>query len=342
MRLDQFDYVLPPELIAQSPADPRDAARLMVVYRDRAHLEHRTFRDLPVYLRPGDVLVLNDTRVLPARLRARKATGGMVEVLLVRPLHSQVWEALIRPSRRVRDGARLTFARGLIGTVGEARPDGVRVITFASDQSVLDLIREIGELPLPPYIHEPLRSADAYQTVYATVEGAIAAPTAGLHFTPTLLDRIRALGVRVVTLTMHIGPGTFRPVSNDDVAGHRMDAEWYQVSPEAAAAINAVRARSLTGGRVVVVGTSAVRALETVANDDGTVRPGQGWTDLFIYPGFRFRATDILVTNFHLPRTTLLLLVSAFAGRELILHAYDEAIRRRYRFYSFGDAMTIL
>lgn len=344
MRLVQFDYALPPELIAQFPVEPRDAARLMVIHREQEHLEHRLFRDLPGYLRPGDVLVLNDTRVLRARLRAVKETGGTVEVLLVRSRDAQTWETLMRPARRVRQGTTLTFGRGLTGRVVAVQPDGVRVVTFASDQPLLELVRELGEVPLPPYIHAPLQRADDYQTVYATVEGAVAAPTAGLHFTPELLERIRALGVQIATLTMHIGLGTFRQVTSDEIEHHRMDAEWYQVPPDAAATINTVRAQHGRpgAGRVVVVGTSAVRTLETVANDGGTVRPGQGWSELFIYPGFRFKTTDVLVTNFHLPRTTLLLLVAAFAGRDRILQAYEEAIRQRYRFYSFGDAMVIL
>ncbi len=344
MRLVQFDYALPPELIAQFPVEPRDAARLMVIHREQEHLEHRLFRDLPGYLRPGDVLVLNDTRVLRARLRAVKETGGTVEVLLVRSRDAQTWETLMRPARRVRQGTTLTFGRGLTGRVVAVQRDGVRVVTFASDQPLLELVRELGEVPLPPYIHAPLQRADDYQTVYATVEGAVAAPTAGLHFTPELLERIRALGVQIATLTMHIGLGTFRQVTSDEIEHHRMDAEWYQVPPDAAATINTVRAQHGRpgAGRVVVVGTSAVRTLETVANDGGTVRPGQGWSELFIYPGFRFKTTDVLVTNFHLPRTTLLLLVAAFAGRDRILQAYEEAIRQRYRFYSFGDAMVIL
>ncbi len=345
MRLGQFDYSLPPELIAQRPAEPRDAARLMVLHRDQGHLEHRLFRDFPEYLRRGDVLVLNDTRVLPARLRAQKATGGAVEVLLVRPLDERTWETLTRPARRLRQGARLTFGRGLTGEVLEVRPGGVRVIAFSAERPLLDLVREIGEVPLPPYIHEPLRNPDDYQTVYAAVDGAVAAPTAGLHLTPELLNRISSVGLQIVTLTMHIGLGTFRRVTTEEIERHRMDTEWYQVSEEAAAAINAVRTRRVAPterGRVVVVGTSAVRTLETVANEDGTVRTGQGWSELFIYPGYQFKVTDLLVTNFHLPRTTLLMLVSAFAGRELILQAYDEAIRRRYRFYSFGDAMLVL
>ncbi len=346
MHLADFDYTLPPELIAQHPVSPRDAARLMVVHRPGGPIEHKSFRDLPRYLRPGDGLVLNNTRVIRARLAARKSTGGAVEVLLLRSVaagerHSgaQTWEVLIRPARRVRRATHLVFAGDLRGEIIETRAGGVRLLAFEGARPVLDVLREIGETPLPPYVHEPLRDPEEYQTVYAAVEGAVAAPTAGLHFTPGLLDRLRGLEVEVVILTMHIGLGTFRPVLLEDPTRHRMEAEWYEVTPQAAAALSAVRRR---GGRVVPVGTSAVRTLETLARDDGGVDPGAGWSRLFIYPGFRFRCTDALVTNFHLPKTTLLMLVSALAGRELIMRAYQEAIQERYRFYSFGDAMLIL
>lgn len=339
MRLSDFDYALPPELIAQHPVEPRDAARLLVVDRATGHLEHRTFRDLPEYLRPDDVLVINDTRVIPARLRARKSTGGAVEVLLLRPAGDpDVWEVLLRPGRRARTRTRLTFPSNLTGEVVGSARDGVWLVRFAGDRPVLEVAREIGEMPVPPYVHEALRRPEDYQTVYASVDGAVAAPTAGLHFTPALLDRIRSVGVRVVTLTMHIGLGTFRPVAVNDVTQHRMDAEWYEIHEDAAAALTTARGRR----RVVVVGTSAVRTLETVAAPDGTVRAGRGWSELFIYPGYRFKATGALVTNFHLPKTTLLMLVCAFAGRDLILWAYREAIEERYRFYSFGDATIIL
>ncbi len=339
MRLEQFDYRLPAELIAQAPAEPRDTARLMVVSRGDAPFEHRIFRDLPTYLCPRDALVLNDTRVIHARLRAKKPTGGSVEVLLVRQRQAQTWEALVRPGRGLRPGSALRFAGGLSGTIQEMHPDGLRVITFTAPGAVRSLLDQIGEVPLPPYIHRPLRRPEDYQTVYATAEGAIAAPTAGLHFTTELLSLIRAQGVSVVTLTMHIGLGTFKPVTTEVVEHHRMGSEWYSVSASAANAINVVRKG---GGRIVAVGTSTVRTLETVANGDGTVHSGEGESDLFIYPGYRFKTTDMLVTNFHLPKTTLMLLVCAFTGRDRILSAYAEATRLRYRFYSFGDAMLIL
>jgi len=347
LKLSDFDYTLPQDLIAQHSIEPRDAAKLLVVDRSTGRLDHRVFRDLPEYLRPADVLVVNNTRVIPARLRARKPTGGAVEVLLLRPAREQesatarprdgqIWEVLLRPGRRVRIGTRLHLSPRLSGEVIAAQDDGIHLVAFAGDRPVLEVAREIGEMPVPPYVHEPLRRPDDYQTVYASVEGAVAAPTAGLHFTPALLTRIEGEGVRIATLTLHIGLGTFRPVVVADVRRHRMDAEWYEVGQDAATTLTQRR------GRIVVVGTSAVRTLETVTADDGIVRPGRGWSELFIYPGYRFKATDALITNFHLPKTTLLMLVCAFAGRELILQAYREAIAEKYRFYSFGDAMLIL
>lgn len=348
MKLSDFDYTFPRALIAQHPVEPRDAARLMVVDRERGAIEHRLFRDLPECLRPTDVLVLNNTRVIPARLRGQKVSGGSVEVLLLRqispgtpeasPSLGETWETLVRPARRIRRGAWLKFPGGLMGEVVGARDGGGCVISFATDRPLLEVAREIGEMPLPPYVHEPLRRPDDYNTVYAAADGAVAAPTAGLHFTPELLARIREAGVKIGTLTLHIGLGTFRSVTVEPIEAHRMEAEWYEVSAEAVAAIGAVR----RPGRVVVVGTSAVRTLETVAAAGGAVRAGQGWSELFIYPGYQFRVVDVLVTNFHLPRTTLLILVCAFAGRDLIMRAYEEAVRERYRFYSFGDAMLIL
>ncbi|MDR7481743.1 MAG: tRNA preQ1(34) S-adenosylmethionine ribosyltransferase-isomerase QueA [Armatimonadota bacterium] len=334
MRLDEFDYILPPELIAQQPASPRDAARLLVVHRAAGTFEHRVFHEIGDYLRAGDVLVVNDTRVLPARLRGRRPTGGAVELLLLRPA-GDAWEALVRPGRRLPPGTVVEVA-GHPVTVGERLPDGRRLVRAARGEDLVALMDRCGELPLPPYIRRSVTDPAHYQTVYARADGAVAAPTAGLHFTPALLARLQAQGIAVVALTLHIGLATFQRVDAAEIEGHRMEGEAYVLTADAAAAINARR------GRLVAVGTSTVRALESVAGDDGRVRPGAGWTELFIYPGFRFRATDVLVTNFHLPRTTLLVLVSAFAGRELILRAYAEAIRARYRFYSFGDAMLIL
>lgn len=340
MKLSDFDYSLPRHLIAQAPARPRDSARLLVLFRESGRVEHRVFRDLPEYLRDEDIVVLNDTRVLPARLRARRATGGDVEVLLLRPVSGTAWRTLVRPGRRIREGERLVFAPGILeGTAGPPTPSGVRTLTLEYAGDLREILDRVGEMPVPPYIERPLDDASDYQTVYAEKAGAVAAPTAGLHFTPPLLEAIRRRGVGLAFLTLHVGLGTFRPVEAENVADHQMDSEFYEIGAEAAAAINRARAK---GGRRVLVGTTCVRTLESVVGEDGRVAAGTGWTDLFITPGFRFLATDALVTNFHLPRTTLLMLVSAFAGRERILAAYEEAIRRGYRFYSFGDAMLVL
>jgi len=335
VRTADFDYELPPELIAQTAAEPRDASRLLVLPAE-GEAEHRVFRDLPGYLRPGDALVLNDTRVIMARLRGRLLPGrGGVEALLLRDLGDGRWEALVRPGRRLRPGREVDFD-GLRGTVDEARGEGFAVLRFppGTDPTAH------GALPLPHYIHELPADPERYQTVYARAPGSAAAPTAGLHFTPALLDQLRGRGVGVHFLTLHVGPGTFRPVSVDDPARHPMHEEWFTIAEETAAALNAARA---SGGRIVAVGTTVVRTLEQVAADtpDGALRGARGWTRLLILPGYRFRAIDALITNFHLPRSTLLMLVSAFAGRERVLAAYAEAVRRRYRFYSFGDAMLL-
>jgi S-adenosylmethionine:tRNA ribosyltransferase-isomerase len=340
MRLEDFDFALPAELIAQSPARPRDTARLLVLNRATRDLQHRIFRDLPEFLRPADVLVLNDTKVLPARLRARRPTGGQVEVLLLRPVAGSTWEALVRPGRRIRQGARLVFAPGeLEGVVGERTAGGARMITLAHQGELRSVLDRLGEMPTPPYITTRLEDPSEYQTVYATTEGAVAAPTAGLHFTQDLLAAIRGGGTAVVCLTLHVGLGTFRPVKVQEIARHRMDPEAYEIGRSSAATINGARGR---GGRIVAAGTTCVRALESAAGDDGAVQAGSGRTDLFITPGYQFRAVDAMVTNFHLPKSTLLILVSAFMGRTRLLDAYAEAIRERYRFYSFGDAMLIV
>lgn len=338
MRLADFDYTLPPDLVAQRPMSPRDAARLLVAHRDTQALEHRIFRDIGRYLRAGDVLVVNDTRVLRARLRGCRAPGGgAAEILLLRPAADGAWEALVRPGRRMRRGTVVEVGRG--GTrleIVDRLSDGRRTVRALDGRDLLDVLQDAGEVPLPPYIQTPVRDPGEYQTVYARADGAVAAPTAGLHFTPELLAGLRAHGVEIVTLTLHIGLGTFQRVVADDIAQHRMEGEHFTITPAAAVAVNTRR------GRLVAVGTSTVRALESAATGEGRVAAASGWTELFIRPGFAFRVVDALVTNFHLPRTTLLMLVSAFAGRELILRAYGEAIRLRYRFYSFGDAMLIL
>jgi S-adenosylmethionine:tRNA ribosyltransferase-isomerase len=341
MRLSDFDFALPPDLIAQAPARPRDAARLLVFDRTTGACAHRIFRDLPGLLRPDDVLVLNDTKVLPARLRARRQPGGgAVEVLLLCPISGGAWEALVRPSRKVRCGDRLTFAAGLLaGVIGERREGGARTIALEYQGDLLPILEKVGEMPTPPYITRRLEDPGDYQTVFAKATGAIAAPTAGLHFTDALLETVRRRGIEIASLTLHVGVGTFRPVRVEEVARHQMDAEAYEVPVETAAAVNRARGR---GSRVVVVGTTCVRALESAAEQDGVVRAGNATTNLFVTPGYRFRITDALVTNFHLPKSTLLMLASAFAGRERLLAVYAEAIRERYRFYSFGDAMLIV
>lgn len=337
MRADDFDYQLPKGLIAQHPVEPRDHARLMVLHRGSGTLEHRRFYELPGYLREGDVLVVNESKVFPARLLGRRSSGGKVELLLLRRLEGDLWEALARPGRRVRPGEKLYFREGVTGEVVERTEDGKRVVKFSGD---LGALRRLGQVPLPPYIRRPPVPEDEerYQTVYAKVEGSVAAPTAGLHFTEELLGKLREEGVRIVPVVLHVGPGTFRPVEGE-VSEHRMEPEYYEITGEAADAINEARVR---GGRVVAVGTTSVRVLETVADEEGRVRPGRGLTELFIYPPYRFKAVDVLITNFHLPRSTLLMLVAAFAGRERVLEAYGEAVRLGYRFYSYGDAMLIL
>jgi S-adenosylmethionine:tRNA ribosyltransferase-isomerase len=351
----EFDYELPSELIAQTPLEPRDASRLMVLDRRSGEITHRHFCDLSEYLRPDDLLIHNESRVFPARLFARKPTGGKVEILLLRQRTGDIWEALVK-GKRVRVGMRLTLLdgfddepTGVEAEVTEAGERGMRVLAFG--QPVLALAERVGVTPLPPYIHTPLADAERYQTVYARVRGSAAAPTAGLHFTPELLHRLRNLGVRSAFVTLHIGLDTFRPVSEERIEDHRMHTEFCSLKPEVAQQVNQARLR---GDRVIAVGTTAVRVLETAALAAVGGQPGaalcpwrsvaayEGNTDLFIHPGFRFRAVDVLITNFHLPRSTLLMLVSAFAGKDLLDRAYAEAIRERYRFYSFGDAMLIL
>jgi len=352
VRLSEFDYELPPERIAQTPMEPRDASRLLVVERATGRFHHRRFRDLPEYLRPGDVLVCNDSRVIPARLFGRKVPGGgRVEIFLLRRQGEHTWEALVRG--RARPGARIVLTReepSPAPSPPSAVPpvecrilaeldSGGRLVEF--DRPVEALWEEWGHVPLPPYIHAPLADPERYQTVYARVQGSVAAPTAGLHFTPELIERLQAMGVEFAFVTLHIGLDTFRPVQVDEVEKHPMHAEWSSLTPQTAAQLNRARAQ---GRRLIAVGTTAVRVLETAASqgNDGTITPYEGWTRLYITPGYHFRAVDALITNFHLPRSTLLMLVSAFAGLALIRRAYQEAIAHGYRFYSFGDAMLIL
>jgi S-adenosylmethionine:tRNA ribosyltransferase-isomerase len=342
MRVDDFDYELPEELIAQVPLTARDASRLMVLTRSEHLVEHRHFRDLPEYLRPGDVLVLNDTRVIPARLAATRPTGGKVEILLLTPRGGDVWECLARPGRRAQVGQTLTFAGGrMTGLVLGKTEYGGRVVQLsaAAGLDVDSLVDAVGEMPVPHYIKSRLDQPERYQTVYARERGSAAAPTAGLHFTPDLLGQIEGAGVVIARVTLHVGLGTFRPVKTEQVEEHVMHSEHYEVSAETAEAINSARA---AGGRVVAVGTTTVRTLESSADADGRVAPGAGWTSIFIYPGYVFRAVDAMVTNFHLPKSTLIMMVSAFAGREFVLDAYRHAVEEKYRFFSFGDAMLIL
>ena len=338
MRTDDFDYQLPPELIAQHPPAERDAAR-MLVFDPSSGLVDRNVRDLPEYLEAGDVLVLNDSRVLPARLIGRRRDGGEAEVLLLRPLpegHSR-WEALIRPARRLETGSRVTFENSALAVAIEARDGETATVRLEGVADALSEVRRIGEMPTPPYIKERLGDRERYQTVYARAEGSAAAPTAGLHFTPELLAAVRDRGVRVAFVTLHVGLDTFRPVRVEDPAEHRIHREWYRIDEGTVDAINETRRQ---GRRVVAVGTTSVRVLESAATEGG-MAAGEGWTGLFILPGYRFRVVDAMLTNFHLPRSTLLMLVSAFAGRDRVLAAYAVAIERRYRFYSFGDCMLI-
>ena len=341
MLTSDFYYDLPQELIAQHPAEPRDSSRLLVYHRDTGAIEHRVFRQIVDYLRAGDVLVINDTRVIPARLLGSKAgSGGAVELLLLKRLDKDTWEALAGPGRKAKPGTELAFGGGrLRATILRDTDAGGRVVRFQYQGVFEEILDELGKMPLPPYIHEPLQDQARYQTVYAAHDGSAAAPTAGLHFTPELLEQVMAMGVDIVPVLLHVGLGTFRPVKAREVAEHTMHSEEYEVTPDAAARINAARAR---GGRVVCVGTTTVRTLESVADEAGVVHPGRGDTAIFITPGVPIRAVDALITNFHLPESTLMMLISALMGREQALAAYAEAVRERYRFFSFGDAMLIL
>jgi S-adenosylmethionine:tRNA ribosyltransferase-isomerase len=345
LKTTEFDYQLPPELIAQTPIEPRDGSRLMVIDRHTGEIAHSHFYDLSNHLRPGDLLVHNESRVIPARMFATKPTGGQVEILLLRPRTDDTWEALVG-GKRVRTGMRLTLLEGPGGQptgatalVTETGEKGLRVLTF--DGSALQVAERVGTTPLPPYIHTPLEDATRYQTIYARTPGSAAAPTAGLHFTPELLQRIRDMGIKSSYVTLHIGLDTFRPVSEDHIEEHRMHTEHALLDHDAAAQINQTRTQ---GRRVIAVGTTSVRVLETAAarSPASSLHPFEGNTDLFITPGYRFLAVDALITNFHLPRSTLLMLVAAFTGKDLLDRAYAEAIQERYRFYSFGDAMLVV
>ncbi len=332
-------YELPEELIAQTPIERRDASRLMVLDKRSGEIEHRHFYDLPAYLRPGDCMVLNDSRVIPARLFGVRPSGGVTEVVLLRDLGDKRWECLCRPGKKMRVGSTVSFGDGeLNAVVDEVQEDGNRILRFEYEGIFLEILDRLGQMPLPPYIKVQLQDKERYQTVYSREPGSAAAPTAGLHFTQELLERIRSMGVEVCFVTLHVGLGTFRPVKAENIEEHDMHSEYCTISAETAEAINRTKAH---GGRVIAVGTTSCRTLESFADENGHMEAASGWTNIFIYPGYRFKCIDALVTNFHLPGSTLVMLVSALAGRENILHAYETAVREKYRFFSFGDAMFI-
>lgn len=340
LKTSDFYYDLPEELIAQTPAEPRDGSRLLVYDRAAGRVEHRIFRDVTDYLRPGDVLVVNNTKVLPARMFAYTPNGGKVEILLLKRRAIDEWEVMVKPGKKAREGAELVISDELSLTVLSRTDSGGRVVKFAFDGVFEDIVSRVGTMPLPPYIKTKLEDQSRYQTVYCKTEGSSAAPTAGLHFTPGLLAKIREMGVEIVEVLLHVGLGTFRPVKSDAVEEHRMHSEFYSVSDRAAAAVNRARAE---GRRIVAVGTTSVRTLESATGADGLLRAGSGDTSIFIYPPYRFKCVDALITNFHLPESTLVMLVSAFVGdRGKTLDLYGLAVREKYRFFSFGDAMLIV
>ena len=339
MKKSDFYFDLPEELIAQTPLEKRDESRLLCLDKNTGSMEHRHFYDLPDLLREGDCLVLNNSRVLPARLIGARPTGGAIELVLLRDLGDNRWECLSRPGRKTKPGQHILFGNGeLEAIVEETAPGGNRIVRFLYEGIFLEVLERLGRMPLPPYIRAELENPERYQTVYAKELGSAAAPTAGLHFTQELLETIRAKGVRTEFITLHVGLGTFRPVKEDEIEDHEMHSEFCMIPPETAEAVNTAKKN---GGRIIAVGTTSCRTLESFAKDDGTLEPSSGWTDIFIYPGYRFKCIDALITNFHLPESTLIMLVSALAGREHILNAYSTAVENRYRFFSFGDAMFI-
>lgn len=340
MKTHDFYFDLPQELIAQTPIERRDASRLLVLDKTTGAWEHRHFFDLPEYLHPGDCLILNDSRVLPARLLGQRMPGGgACEVLLLIDRGDKTWECLVQPGKKMRKGAKLSFGDGqLTAEVTEELPGGNRLVRFEYEGIFLEALDRLGKMPLPPYIKEELQDRERYQTVYSKVVGSAAAPTAGLHFTKELLEKVQAMGVGIGYVTLHVGLGTFRPVKEDEITEHEMHSEYCVIPQETADLINRTRAN---GGRVICVGTTSCRTVESWAGEDGTMQASAGWTNIFIYPGYHFKATDALITNFHLPESTLIMLVSALAGREHILAAYQEAVKEKYRFFSFGDAMFI-
>ena len=339
LKKSDFFYNLPEELIAQTPAEPRDSSRLLVYNRTTDRVEHRIFHDIKDYLKKGDVLVVNNTKVLPARIYAHTEHGGRVEVLLLKRISALRWEVLVKPGKKCRPGTHLVVDEGLSLTVSSVTESGERIVDFECDGVFEEALERVGSMPLPPYIHEKLRDKNRYQTVYAKTDGSAAAPTAGLHFTPQLLQEIKDMGVEVAEVLLHVGLGTFRPVKEDAVTDHKMHSEYFEVSQSAADIINRAKRE---GRRVIAVGTTSVRTLESAAAEDGTLSPCRGNTSIFIYPPYKFKCVDCLITNFHLPESTLIMLVAAMVGREKILELYNIAVEEKYRFFSFGDAMLIL
>ena len=341
MNVSEFNFDLPQELIAQDPLEDRSSSRLLVLDKETGDIQHKNFRDLLSYLRRGDCLVVNDTKVIPARLYGvKEETEAKIEVLLLKRRESDLWETLVKPGKKARPGTVISFGGGILkGTVIDVVEEGNRLIRFSYEGIFEEILDLLGQMPLPPYITHKLQDKNRYQTVYAKYEGSAAAPTAGLHFTEELLEEIRDMGVCIAHVTLHVGLGTFRPVKVDNILDHHMHSEFYVVEEAEAEKINGAKRE---GGRVICVGTTSCRALESAAGEDGILKAGSGWTDIFIYPGYRFKILDCLVTNFHLPESTLVMLVSALAGRERVLHAYREAVREQYRFFSFGDAMLII
>lgn len=341
MKRQDFYYDLPEELIAQDPLEDRSSSRLLVLDKKTGETQHHTFREIVNYLNPGDCLVINDTKVIPARLiGAKEETGAKIEVLLLKRKQNDVWETLVKPGRKAKPGTRISFGDGLLnGEVIDVVDEGNRLIRFEYDGIFEEILDQLGQMPLPPYITHQLKDKDRYNTVYAAHEGSAAAPTAGLHFTPELLEEIGRKGVDIARVTLHVGLGTFRPVKVEDVENHHMHSEFYMIDEEAAEKINGAKAR---GGRIICVGTTSCRTIESAADENGHLKACSGWTEIFIYPGYTFKVLDGLITNFHLPESTLIMLVSALAGREHVLAAYEEAVRERYRFFSFGDAMLII
>ena len=341
MNVSEFNFDLPQELIAQDPLEDRSSSRLLVLDKETGDIQHKNFRDLLSYLRRGDCLVVNDTKVIPARLYGvKEETEAKIEVLLLKRRQSDLWETLVKPGKKARPGTVISFGGGILkGTVIDVVEEGNRLIRFSYEGIFEEILDLLGQMPLPPYITHELKDKNRYQTVYAKHDGSAAAPTAGLHFTEELLEEIRNIGVCIAHVTLHVGLGTFRPVKVDNILDHHMHSEFYVVEEAEAEKINGAKRE---GGRVICVGTTSCRALESAAGEDGILKAGSGWTDIFIYPGYRFKILDCLVTNFHLPESTLVMLVSALAGRERVLHAYREAVREQYRFFSFGDAMLII